>query len=216
MAEAEIQKMAEDGIIEPASSPWLSPILMVTKPDGSIRFCCDFRKLNDVTVKEYQPLPRIEDNLDALSGSKWFSVCDLKCGFWQCEIDEDSRPKTAFSLQGGQQWQFRKLAFGLANSPSVFTRLVQMVFKGLIWNTLVLYLDDIILFAKTFDQALANVEKALIRLTEANLKLHPKKCKFFQKEVTFLGHIVNEHGTSTCPEKVKSVQEWPLLEMQKK
>jgi len=149
----EIEKMAADGIIEPACSPWLSPIQIVTKADGSLRFCCDFRKLNDVTIKENQPLPRIEDNLDALEGSKWFSCLDLRQGFWQISIDKESRPITAFSLQGGKQWQFCKLAFGLCNSPAVFTKLMLMTFSDLIWKTVVLYLDDSIVMARTFDEA---------------------------------------------------------------
>ena len=210
VAEDEIKKMAENGIIEPASSPWLSPIQMVSKANSNeVRFCCDFRKLNDVTVKEFQPLPRIDDNLDALSGSKWFSCLDLMKGFWQIEIDPESRPKTAFSLQGGQQWQFRKLAFGLCNAPSAFTRLMQLALSGLIWNILVLYLDDIIVHAKTFDEAVENLKITCERLRKANLKLHPKKCQLFQKQVTFLGHVINENGTAANPEKVKAVTEWP-------
>ena len=122
--------MQKIGIIKPASSPWLSPILMVTKPNNQIQFCCNFKKLNAVTDKKYQPLPWINNNLNSLSGAKWFSVCNLKFGFWQIEINKKSKPKTvsAFALQGGQQWQFCKLAFGLSNSPSIFTCLMQLTF----------------------------------------------------------------------------------------
>ncbi len=209
IAEQEIQKMEAAGVIEPSCSSWLSPILLVSKPDGSVRFCCDFRKLNDSTIKEFQPIPRIDDNLDALSGSTWFACLDLRSGFWQIDIDEASRPKTSFSIQGGRQMQWIKMAFGLCNAPSTFSRLMQTVFAGLSYKILVLYLDDIIVYAKSYDQALENLKIAFQRLREANLKLHPKKTVLFQKEVTFLGHKINAEGISTCPEKVKAVEKWP-------
>ncbi|MES9904881.1 MAG: pol polyprotein, partial [Sedimenticola sp.] len=209
IAEQEIQKMEAAGVIEPSCSSWLSPIQLVTKPDGSVRFCCDFRKLNDATIKEFQPLPRIDDNLDALSGSSWFGCLDMRSGFWQINVDEESRPKTSFSIQGGRQMQWVKMAFGLCNAPSTFSRLMQMTFSDLTYKILVLYLDDIIVYAKTFDQALENLKIAFERLREANLKLHPKKTILFQKEVTFLGHRISEEGISTCPEKVKAVKDWP-------
>ena len=119
VAEQKIQQMAEDGIIEKCpQSAWNAPVVMVTKPDQSIRFCCDFRGLNEVTVKDCQSLPRIDDSLDALSGSKWWSCLDMKSGYWQIDIAEEDRHRTAFSIPGGEQWQWRKLAFGLAMHPA--------------------------------------------------------------------------------------------------
>ncbi|MCG8048838.1 MAG: RNA-directed DNA polymerase, partial [Candidatus Thiodiazotropha taylori] len=210
IAEQEIQKMVEDGIIEKCPrSAWNAPVVMVTKPDNSIRFCCDFRGLNEVTVKDCQALPRIDDSLDALSGSKWWSCLDMKNGYWQVDIAEENRHLTAFSIPGGEQWQWRKLAFGLCNSPSTFTRLMQMVFSGLLWKVVVLYLDDIICHSKTFDEQFTNLEMVFERLRKANLKLNPKKCHLFQKEVTFLGHTINENGVGTSPDKIRAVKNWP-------
>ena len=100
VAENEIKDMAERGIIEPSTSPWTSPVMMVNKPDGSVRFCCDYRKLNKLTVKDSQPLPRIDDTFDSLSGSVWFSTLDMKSGFWQVGLAEKDRGKTAFSIPG--------------------------------------------------------------------------------------------------------------------
>ena len=132
--------MVENGIIEKCpQSGWNAPVVMVTKPDKSIRFCCDFRGLNEVNVKDCQPLPRIEDSLEALSRSKWWSCLDMKSGYWQVDIREKDRRKTAFPIPGGEQWQWRKLAFGLCNAPSTFTRLMQMVFSGLMW-AIVIYI----------------------------------------------------------------------------
>ena len=183
---------------------------MITKRDGSIRFCCDFRKLNDCTVKDSQPLPRIDDSLDALSGSKWFSTMDMKSGFWQVKMAKEDRPKTAFSIYGSGVWQFTVMPFGLCNSPATFERLMERVLAGLSWNICLIYLDDIIVYSKTFEGQLGNLDKVLTKLAEANLKLNPKKCHFFKKEVGFLGHVVNEHGISTDPEKIQSVKNWPV------
>ena len=143
--EREIQEMAENGIIERCpQSGWDASVVMVTKPDKSIRFCCDFRGLNKVITQDCQPLPRIDDNLEAFSGSKWWSFLDMKSGYWQVDTREEDRNKTAYAIPGGEQWQWRKLAFGLCNAPSTFTNLMQMVFLGLLWKIVILYLDDMI------------------------------------------------------------------------
>jgi hypothetical protein len=126
--------MSERGIIEPLISPWCSPIVMMTKKDGSIRFCCDYRKLNDVTVKDCQSLPRINDTLDALGGSRWFSSLDMKAGCWQCDLEPQDREKTAFSIPGRGLWQFRVLCFGLCGAPATFERLVERILRGLSWK----------------------------------------------------------------------------------
>ena len=210
VAEKEIQEMAENGIIEKCpQSGWNAPVVMVTKPDKSIRFCCDFRGLNEVTVKDCQPLPRIDDSLEALSGSKWWSCLDMKSGYWQVDIREEDRHKTAFAIPGGEQWQWRKLAFGLCNAPSTFTRLMQMVFSGLLWKIVILYLDDIICHSKTFEEQLVNLELVFERLRKANLKLNPKKCHLFQTQVTFLGHSISQNGIGTLPSKIESIKNWP-------
>ncbi|CAG2248426.1 unnamed protein product [Mytilus edulis] len=129
-AEEEIRKMAEIGIIEPSSSAWCAPIVMVTKKDGSIRFCCDFRKINHVTIKDCQPLPRIDDSLAALSGCRWLSTCDLKSGYWQVSVAKEDKHKTAFAIEGGGFWQFKVMPFGLCNSGATFERLMEKVLAG--------------------------------------------------------------------------------------
>lgn len=210
VVEDEISKMEKEGIIEKCpQSPWNAPVVTIVKPDGSIRFCCDYRGLNEVTVKDSQPLPRIDDSIEALSGSKWWSCLDLSSAYWQCEIDENDRNKTAFSIPGGQQWQWKRLAFGLCNAPATFTRLMQMVFSGLLWKIVIIYLDDIICSSKTFQEQLDNLEIVFKRLTEANLKLNPKKCVLFQKQVIFLGHVINENGVGTDPQKIDKIRSWP-------
>lgn len=207
-AEKEIVDMAETGIIEPSFSPWSSPVVMVTKPNGSIRFCCDFRKLNDNTVKDSQPLPRIDDTLDALSGAAWFSTLDCKSGFWQVGMAEQDKHKTAFSVQGCGLWQFTVMPFGLCNAPATFERLMERVLAGLTWKQCLVYLDDIISYSKTFDEHLAHLHVIFTRIDKANLKLSPEKCVLFQKQVSFLGHLVSEDGVATDPRKIEDVKNW--------
>ena len=207
--EKEINNMLENDIIEPSTSPWSSPILLATKKDGSIRFCIDYRRLNAVTVKDAYPLPRIDDSFDALPGSKWFSTLDLASGYWQAEIVESDRPKTAFSSQKGL-FQFKVLPFGLSNAPAVFERLMELVLRGLNWDKCLCYLDDIIVFEKTFEGGLQNLKIVFQRFRGANLKLKPSKCSLFQTSCNFLGHVVSESGISCDHKKIESIQDWPV------
>jgi len=204
----EVRKMLEKGIIEPSKSPWSSGIVLVTKRDGSTRFCVDYRRLNDVTVRDAYPIPRTDDCFDALSGSKWFNCMDLCSGFWQIEMDEADKAKTAFSTSQGL-YHFRVMPFGLVNAPSTFQRLMEDVLRGLQWKESLLYMDDIITPGKTVDECLERLEHVFQRLRAAHLKLKPSKCVFFQKSAKCLGHIVTEDGVKTDPEKVEVVKDWP-------
>ena len=208
-AENEIKAMAEKGLIEPSHSAWSAPAVLVPKHDGTTRFCIDYRRLNQLTIPNSHPLPRIDDTLDALGGSSWFFTLDLKSGFHQVSIAEEDRPKTAFSIPGSGLWQWRVLPFGLINSPSVFERLMERVFAGLTFLILLIYLDDIIVYSKTFEEHLENLRTVLERLKKSNLKLNPKKCNLLCTKVAFLGHEVSEQGISTDPVKIQAVKEWP-------
>ena len=153
------------------------------------------------------PLPRIDDSLDALNGSKWFSTLDLICGYWQVEMDENDRQKTAFCTQEGL-FEFKVMPFGLCNAPATFQRLMDLVLSGIQWKSCLVYIDDIVIVGKCFQQHLSNLELVLDRLRQAGLRLKTSKYHLFREEVTFLGHRISRQGISTDPKKVSAVQNW--------
>ena len=206
----EIRKMLEKGVIEPSNSPWSSPIVLVQKANGGgIRFCLDYRVLNDLTKKDAYPLPRTDELLENLANSKWYSTMDLNSGFWQVGMAPEDREKTAFATSLGL-FQWTVMPFGLANSPSTWERLMEDVLRGLQWVELFLYMDDIISPSNNIEQGLQRLRNIFTRLRDANLKLKPSKCCFFQKQAKFLGHVVSEKGISTDPTKVDAIKSWPV------
>ena len=190
----QVQQMLASDVIRPSNSPWASPVVMVKKKDGNLRFCVDFRQLNAATVKDAHPLPRIDDLLDALHWARWFSSLDLKSGYWQVPIMERDKEKTAFRTSSGQLYEFNQVPFGLCNSPATFSRLMDRVLSGLHWETCLFYLDDIIVFSSTWGEHLARLRQVFERLKHADLKLGAEKCAFAAKEVRYLGHRVTEEG----------------------
>ena len=130
----QVKEMLRDGVIRPSSSPWASPVVMVKKKDGSMRFCVDFRQMNDATIKDAHPLPRIDDTLESLYGAQYFTTLDLKSGYWQVPITEEDKEKTAFRTSSGQLYEFNQLPFGLCNAPATFSRLMDRTLAGLAWN----------------------------------------------------------------------------------
>ena len=204
----QINDMLARGIIQPSSSPWASPIVLVDKKDGTKRFCVDYRLLNQNTVKDSFPLPRIDESIDSLDGAKYFCTLDLASGYWQVPLDDNAKLKSAFIVPGGL-FQFEVMPFGLCNAPSTFERLMEQVLSGLQWKILVVYLDDVIVYGPTVNEVLARLELVLQRLRGAQLKLKPKKCHLFKREVLYLGHVVSEHGVATDPTKIETVKNWP-------
>ena len=200
----EVRKMLQKGVIEPSISPLSSNIVLVTKKNGSTRFCVDYRKLNAVTKKDSYPLPNISQCLDALAGSVYFSCMDINTGYWQVGVAKEDREKTAFATSMGL-YQFVKMPFGLVAAPSEFCRLMGDIFRDIQWVECLLYMDDIIVPAKTVEETLLRLEHVFQRLHSANLKLKPSKCIFFQKSVKFLGHEVSEQGIHTDKDKIKAV-----------
>ena len=205
----QVDEMLKSGIIEKSCSPWVSNVVIVTKKDGSSRFCVDYRKLNEATRKDAYPLPRIDTCLDALGGSKIFSTFDLRSGYHQVPMDPIDADKTSFVTRKGT-FKFSVLPFGLCNAGATFQRVMDVAMAGLNFDICLIYLDDIILFSKTVDEHLTRLKSLLGRLIAANLKLKPSKCKLLQREVSFLGHIVSDKGVGTDPEKLCMVRDWPV------
>ncbi|UYV69000.1 K02A2.6-like, partial [Cordylochernes scorpioides] len=203
-----LHKLRQDGVIEESNSPWSSPVVLVTKKDGSTRFCVDYRKLNEVTKKDSYPLPRIDDTLTTLAGSSWFSTLDLKSGYWQVGVHPADREKTAFSTGNGL-YQFTVMPFGLCNAPATFERLMELVLRGLTWKTCLVYLDDVMVMGRTFGEHLKNLQEIFNRFKAANLGLNPRKCQLFQKKVEFLGHTVSAKGIQTSESKILAIRDWP-------
>ena len=208
VVEEELNKMLKQGIIETSDSAWSSPVVLVKKKDGGVRFCVDYRRLNTVTKKDAYPLPRIGDCLDSLAGSKWFSTLDLASGYWQVPLDKRDKDKAAFVTHKGL-FNFKVLPFGLCNAPATFERLMERVLQGLQWQTCLVYIDDIIVFGKDFRFALMHLKEVFERLRQAHLKLKPKKCSLFGTSVSFLGHIVSRDGIHCDPSKIDVVRDWP-------
>ena len=209
MEQEEVRTMLECGVIQPSSSPWASSIVLVTKKDGSTRFCVDYMALNNSTLKDAYPLSRIDDSLDALNGRKYFCTMDLMSWFSQIEMEPEDQCKTAFSTSLGL-YELKVMPFGLVNAPASFERLMETVFRGLQWEECIIYMEDIIVAGDIIRQCLDRLEHVFQRLQEAVLKLKPSKCSFSRKSVQFLGHVVSENGIHTDSDKIAVVKIWPV------
>ena len=176
--------------------------------DGSVRFCADYRKLNEISERDAYPLPRIDDCLSMLQGNRFFSSLDLNEYYWQIPMEPQDKCKTAFVTAGGL-YEFNVMPFGLTNAPATSQRLMDAVFAGLKWRNLLVYLDDIIVYSSSFDQHVQDLEEVFERLKAARLKLKPSKCYLFQKELTYLGHLVSQKGIRPDLDKIKAITSMP-------
>ena len=205
----QVDKLLEQGVIEPATSPWASNVVLVRKKDGSYRCCIDYRQLNSVTTKDAYPVPRMDSCLDAMAGAGWFSTIDMPSAYHQVYVEPQDSDKTAFICPRGM-FRYRTMPFGLCNAGATFQRLMDIVMSGLHLDICLAYLDDIIVYAKSPEEHLARLEIVFHRLQGAGLKLKPEKCLFFQRSVEFLGHVVSADGIETSPDKIQAVVEWPV------
>ncbi|UYV63096.1 hypothetical protein LAZ67_2003113 [Cordylochernes scorpioides] len=204
----EVDRMMQQDIIQFSESPWSSPVVLVKKKNGSWRFCVDYRRLNKITKKDVYPLPRVDDALDNLSGARYYSSMDLRTGYWQIEVDEHDREKTAFITPDGL-YEFRVMPFGLCNAPATFERMMDTVLKGLKWNICLCYLDDIVVYGPSFEEHLKRLEVVLECLQQSGLNVNHEKCLFGSRQLKILGHVVNENGIHPDPEKVEAILKFP-------
>ena len=204
-----LKLMLDMGAIRPSKSPWASAVVLARKKCGGLRFCIDLRKLNERTVRDAHSIPRIDDSLDRLEGSSWFSSLDLKAGYWQVEMDEESKALTAFTVGPLGFYECERMPFGLTNAPATFQRLMESCLGELHLSTCLIYLDDVVIFSKTLDEQIDRLEEVLAKLRLSGLRLQPSKCELFKRRLLYLGFLVSEQGVETDPEKVAAVVKWP-------
>ena len=174
-----LKEMLRVGAIQKSISPWASPVVLVRKKDGTLRFCIDLWKLNACTVRDAYSLPHIEESLDCLNGACIFTSLDLKSRYWQVLMDEDSIPLTAFTVGPLGFYECLRMLFGLTNAPATFQRLMESCLGDLHLQQCIIYLDDIIIFSKTPQEHLDWLRSVCKKLESANLRLKPSKCEFF-------------------------------------
>ena len=206
--DAHVEQMVKAGWATPVSSPWSMNLVCVKKGDESLRMCTDLRAVNSLTKKDSYRLPNITTCLETLSGAKYFTSMDLANAFLQIPIKAADQEKTTFITRTGT-YAYTRMCFGLCNASATFSRLMDLVMKGLHYSVLVLYLDDVVIFSSTAMDMIQKIEIVLQRLQLAKLKVKPSKCHLLQTEITFLGFVINEKGVSTCPSKIAEVVEWP-------
>ena len=213
IVDREVEKWLAAGIVVESASPWASPVVLVQKKKldptdaeekPKFRLCIDYRKLNSVTKADSFPLPIIQDALDSLGTSQHFSIIDLRSAFLQLPLHPNDREKTAFVTKQGL-FEFTVLPFGLKNSPSIFQRLMSEVLRGLIGNTCMVFLDDIIVFSRTWEEHIQHLQEVFARLRDHNLHAHPEKSVIGTHELLYLGHIINAEGNQPDPNKIAAV-----------
>ena len=180
---AHVQEMLDIGAICKLHSPWASAVVLVQKKDGSLRFCINFRKLNNWTVKDTYSLPHIDETLDSLQSSQWFSSLNLKSGYWQMKMDEESKPLTAFTVEPLGFYKCERMPFKLTNAPATFQRLMENCLGDLNLHWCIIYLDDIAIFSKDLVSHLEGLGAVFWKLEKAGLKLKPSKCELFQWQI---------------------------------
>ena len=199
-----IKGLLAQRVIVESHSPYAAPVVLVRKKDGSLRLCVDYRRLNLKTVGDAYPLPRIQESLDALVGAQYFPTLDLASGYHQISMDPRDQHKTAFTTPFGL-YEYTRMPMGLASAPATFQRLMQATMSDFAFQFLLVYLDDLLVYSKTFDEHMEHLERLLQRVTETGLKLKASKCQFLRREVTCLGHRISADGVSCESGKVQCV-----------
>ncbi|GBG85719.1 hypothetical protein CBR_g40447 [Chara braunii] len=204
----QLDELLEKGWIRPSSSPFGASVLFVPKKEGELRMCIDYRGLNAITVKNVEPLPRIDDLLDRVQGAKYFSKIDLKSGYHQIEVHPDDQYKTAFQTRYGH-YEFIVIPFGLTNAPATFQRCMNDFFRPWLDKFVVVYLDDILVFSRTLEEHQGHLRQVLEKLREANFKINAKKCDWAKTQVLYLGHVLDGDNVKPEDSKIVAIRDWP-------
>jgi hypothetical protein len=203
----QLQDLLVEGFIRPRSSPWGCPAIFVKKKDQTLRMCVDYRPLNEVTIKNKYPLPRIDLLFDQLTGALVFSKIDLRSGYHHIRIRPEDIPKTAFTTRSGL-FEYLVMSFGLTNAPTHFTNLMNSIFMPELEKFVVVFIDDILIYSKNKEEHAEHLWIVLTRLREHQLYAKFSKCTFWLEEIQFLGHVLSAKGIAVDPSRVKDILEW--------
>ncbi|HRP36369.1 MAG TPA: reverse transcriptase domain-containing protein [Candidatus Dojkabacteria bacterium] len=203
-----IDKLLEEGVIRKGHGSWASAVVLATKKDGGIRFCVDYRKLNEITVKDVYPLPRIDVTLEHLSKMKIASKLDATSGYWHIQVKETDKEKTGFLTTFGL-FEWNRMPFGLTNAPATFQRYMDNLLNDLRWRICLVYMDDVIIYSENYEQHLKDIQTVFKRFASVGMKLKLSKCSFFMKELVYLGHKVSAEGIAPDPQKIEAITRIP-------
>jgi hypothetical protein len=198
------------GVIEKSNSAWSNPVVVVRKPTGKIRMCLDFRKVNDVTVRDAHPMPLISDILGRLSGTKYLTSIDMTDAFHQLELTDRAKQVTAFSVPGRSLYQYRRMPFGLCNAPQSLCRLMDEVIGHDLEPHVFVFLDDILIACDDFEKMLSLIAEVSLRLKRAGLTISREKSKFCVDSLKYVGFVIDRNGVRTNPEKVEAMVNFPV------
>ncbi|KAF9760552.1 Retrovirus-related Pol polyprotein from transposon, partial [Nosema granulosis] len=200
-----IKKYIEEGIVRESSSPWRSPIVLVKKKNGEYRLCVDYRRLNEVTIRDTYPMPRVDDILNEMHGAKYFTKLDALSGYHQVRMHKDDIEKTAFACKEGL-FEFTRMPFGLINAPATFQRIMNRILKPFIGKFVMVYMDDIVIYSKTKEEHSRHVKEVIQTVEEFGLTLNKAKCEFGKTEIKVLGHVVNGEGVKIDPDRIEAIK----------